>query len=152
MEPTDKSNYGVIMAVGKDGERIEIDQIADFEIAEIAEPETETKEKPCHFDEGEILAEFGLSDAALQFFRDQTQELDAQFEEYIRRNCPWLFYTKLSRKRFKKLLMSHGSSRNLAEEVALTYNRCRVPYSAAYKEIAAYTILKAFWPNEHKDE
>jgi len=149
MEPTDKPNYGVIVAKDKNGNYIEIDQIADFEIADL---KTEAKEKRCHFDEGVILAEFGLSDAALQFFRDQTQELDAQFEEYIRSNCPWLFYTKLSRKRFKKLLMSHGLSRNLAEEIALTYNRCRVPYSAAYKEIAAYTILKAFWPNEHKDE
>lgn len=59
---------------------------------------------------------------------------------------------KLSRKRFKKLLMAHGVSRNLAETAALTYNRCRVPYFVAYKEIVACTILRSFWPTEQKDE
>lgn len=49
---------------------------------------------------------------------------------------------RLSRKRFKKLLMAHGVERNLAEKAAVHYNKRRVPYFAAYKEAVALSMIK----------
>lgn len=49
---------------------------------------------------------------------------------------------KLSRKRFKKLLMSHNVGRNLAEKTAMHYNRLRIPYFSAYKEAVAFCWIK----------
>lgn len=41
----------------------------------------------------------------------------------------------MSRKRFIKLLMSHGISRNKAVELANYYNRRNIPYERAYKKV-----------------
>ena len=39
----------------------------------------------------------------------------------------------MTRKRFIKLLMSHGASRNEAVELANYYNRRNIPYKRAYE-------------------
>ena len=43
--------------------------------------------------------------------------------------------SEMSRKRFIKLLMSHGISRNKAVELANYYNRRNIPYERAYKRL-----------------
>lgn len=65
------------------------------------------------------------------------------FERFKQAFWPLLSEGKLSRKRFKKLLMSHGVQRNLAEKAALTYNMSKIPYFAAYKEVVTLSILRA---------
>lgn len=71
-----------------------------------------------------------------------------EWEAFKREMWPLLSDERLSRKRFKKLLMSHGVSRNVAEIAILTYNKCKVPYIAAYKEIVTLALLEAFVPTE----
>ena len=51
----------------------------------------------------------------------------------------------MTRKRFIKLLMSHGISRNKAVEIAADYNSRNVPYERAYSRIASSRgIISAF--------
>lgn len=56
----------------------------------------------------------------------------------------------MTRKRFIKLLMSHGISRNKAVEIAADYNSRNVPYKKAYKATGlARTLMdlgKSFAP------
>ena len=53
----------------------------------------------------------------------------------------------MTRKRFIKLLMSHGISRNKAVEIAADYNSRNVPYEIAYKKLIfvrlAYKIKRS---------
>lgn len=94
----------------------------------------------------------GLPRSVLHMFSGRSNGKQA-FQSYLKAWWPLCAADgKLSRIRFKKLLMAHGVSRNLAEQAALAYNGCRVPYFLAYKEIVACTILRSFWPTEQKDE
>lgn len=47
----------------------------------------------------------------------------------------------MKRKRFVKLLMSYGMSRNSAQAVAKKFNRCEVPYKRAIWCYAYPTVL-----------
>ena len=88
----------------------------------------------------------GLPRSVLHLFSGRSNGKQA-FQSFLKAWWPLCAAEgKLSRKRFKKLLMSHGVQRNLAEKAALTYNMCKIPYFAAYKEVVTLSILRALWP------
>lgn len=83
-----------------------------------------------------ITAILGLPESVLT---DNDENLDAY------KAAMWPLFEphgRLSRKRFKKLLMSHHVERNLAEKAILFYNEYRIPYFLTYKETVAYCWLK----------
>lgn len=50
----------------------------------------------------------------------------------------------MTRKRFIKLMMSAGNSRNKAVKIAADYNSRNVPYDKAYSRFAFYSLGSAF--------
>lgn len=48
----------------------------------------------------------------------------------------------MSRKRFIKLLMSHGVSRNEAVQLANHYNRYNIPYKIAYQRYKIPIVIR----------